>query len=70
MLPKKFGRELLFIEEVETRIAARQARERQNGQIVKGPWGHDCAVCGLRVLPGHPLHLAERPERSEPRRIR
>jgi len=29
------------------------------------PYGHECAVCGKIVDKRHPLHRAERPDRSE-----
>jgi len=33
--------------------------------VVQPPYGHDCAVCGQPVTKGHPLHRAQRPDRSE-----
>lgn len=62
--PKKLQRELSLVEEVEMRIAARVARKETNERTALGPYGHRCAVCRQEVLPGHPLHMAERPERS------
>ncbi len=32
---------------------------------VQPPYGHQCAVCGRTVDKTHPLHRAERPDRSE-----
>ena len=31
---------------------------------VRAPHGHGCAVCGQTVRKGHPIHRAERPDRS------
>jgi len=45
--------------------AFRRAEEREQGrarlgpQVVRPPWGHECAVCGLPVRKGHPIHRAE-----------
>ena len=33
--------------------------------LAEPPYGHECAVCGKTVDKKHPLHRAERPQRSE-----
>lgn len=34
-------------------------------RLAQPPYGHPCAVCGRTVDKAHPLHRADRPDRSE-----
>ena len=45
--------------------ALAQEHRCKPSSMVQPPYGHQCAVCGRTVDKHHPLHRAERPDRSE-----
>jgi len=63
-------RELAAVREAERREAEAHLAWLREPQAALGPYGHLCAVCGVPVRRGHPLHRDPVPERAKPSVVR